>query len=134
MPAVGSSETMCLFWLSSCFSMVPRRASAKGTTAAPQRGGRCLGRQRSTSAITCRAQRYGRASGGLLHAKPNVALPTLAVDRVVVARSLIGKVMTVDTQAIGGPVVKCGVGGGGLGVDHFAHSKAGSAGAITYGQ
>ena len=90
--------------------------------------------QRSTAAITCWGQRYGRASGGLLHAKPNVALPTLAVDRVVVARRLIGKVMTVGAQAIGGPVVQRGVGGGGLSVDRFAHCKAGSAGAISYGQ
>ena len=95
--------------------------------------GRRLVSQRST-ATTCRGQRYGRASGGLLHAKPNVALPTLAVDRVVVARRLIGKVMPVGAQAIGGPVVQRGVGGGGLSVDRFAHCKAGSAGAIIYGQ
>jgi len=82
--------------------------------------GRRLVSQRSTAAITCWGQRYGRASGGLLHSKPNVALPTLAVDRVVVARRLIGKVMTVGAQAIGGPVVQRGVGGGGLSVDHFA--------------
>jgi len=76
--------------------------------------------QRSTAAITCRGQRYGRASGGLLHAKPHIALPTLAVDSVVVARRLIGKVMTVGAQAIGSPVVQGGVGSGGLSVDHFA--------------
>lgn len=125
MAAFVSCESMWLIWLSGCSSMVPQRALARG---------RRLVSQRSTSAITCRGQRYGRASGGLLHAKPNVALPTLAVDHVVVARRLIGKVMTVGAQAIGAPVVQRGVGGGGLSVDHFAHCTAGSAGLITHAQ
>lgn len=96
--------------------------------------GRRLVNWRSTAAIVRGGQGYGRASGRLLHAKPNVALPTLAVDRVVFARRLIGKVMTVGAQAIGSPVVQCSAGGGGLSVNHFAHCKAGSAGAFTYGQ
>lgn len=97
-------------------------------------GGRLLVSQRSTAGITCWGQCYGRASGGLLHAKPRAALPTLAVDRVVVTRRLIGKVMTGGAQPIGGRMVQRGVGGGGLSVDHFANCKAGSAGAIAYGQ
>src|SRR2546426_5724108 len=82
--------------------------------------GRRLVSQRSTAAITCWGQRYGRASGGLVHSKPNVAPPTLALNPVVVARRPIGEIMTVGAQAIGRPVGTRGGGRGGFRGWHFS--------------